>query len=134
MSGTVSWLESFRIKTEIKSKSVVNFKENGSQSRGWAERILREGMEGCIGFIFFSFFSHLSPITFTFFLFSTKSEPICVVVSMNQLQSFKFYQWFHFLFPLQKCNIFPMLNFVVSLGDYQRREAYGENTLGYFCY
>ena len=38
MSGTVSWLESFRIKTEkIKSKSVVNFKENGSQSRGWAE-------------------------------------------------------------------------------------------------
>ena len=27
-----------------------------------------------------------------------------------------------------------MLNFVVSLGDYQRREAYGENTLGYFCY
>ena len=34
---SVSWLESFRIKTEIKSKSVVNFEENGSQSRGWAE-------------------------------------------------------------------------------------------------
>lgn len=84
-------------------------------------------------YLFFFFFSSLSN-HIHIFLFSTKSEPICVVASMNSLQSFKFYQWFHFLFPLQKCNIFPMLNFVVSLGDYQRREAYGENTLGYFCY